>query len=129
MLIYPSVTTQAYIRGWTEGRPFPLSLTPPPLPPLPSPLSPSSLLGAASASRAQNFPLFPSLPFKPIFLPSPPSSPSSIPLLSLLPPLYLPLSRLITHLPLTLSAPLIEKFCSFKGYVMEKRNCVFQHSC
>ena len=89
-----------YIWGCGQGVGF--SPLPPPLSPLPSPpnpLSPSSLSrSGARFARAK----FPPSPF---FSPPAPSFPSSLPLFSLLPPPHIPLPPIISHLPLTLSAP------------------------
>ena len=75
--------------------PPPYLSSPPPLPPpcLPPPFS------ERCALRARKIP---SLSF---FLPSRPSFPSSLPIFSLLPPPHIPLPPIISHLPLTLSAP------------------------
>ena len=109
------------MRGWTEGMPLP-----PPAPYLPSrPLSPSSLFGAARASRA-NFFLFlpPSLFFSPLPPPAPllpPPAPS--------PPLSRPL---ISHLPLTLSAPEGIFVCTLQNFLSRFTRlllwkCMFSH--
>ena len=73
---------------------------PPPYLPLPShPLV--SLLPSRSGARFARA-KFPPSPF---FSPPAPSFPSSLPLFSLLPPPHIPLPPIISHLPLTLSAP------------------------
>ena len=109
-------TMSFYIRKtceiWGGGQWVGISPLPHPFLPLPPPCLPPPF-SERRAPRAPKIFLF-SLPplFSPISLllppllpPPSPSSPSFHPLFSLLPPPHLPSHPLISHLPLTLSAP------------------------
>ena len=103
------------MRGWTGGRPLP---PPAPLPPPPAPCLPPPSLERRAFRGAKfifSFSLPPSF-FSPLPHPAPPlpsshpSSPSSGPFTS-------PSRPLISHLPLTLSAPSGIFVCAFQNFL------------